>query len=347
MLTNAFHLNVEAAVGNDLLGARETKEPAVIIDVGECPVLEALLHEQQSLVLSEQQLAIGSPYFTALTSAKSWMGVPIVVGGRTLGFCGLTKGESGFFTAEHMRLADTVVAQASVAIQNAALFQQVQSSGERLQWLSRRLVQVQENERKAVARELHDQAGQALTSLKIGLRQLGHEVSQTPGLEVSIAELYKITDLVLDDLHRLAVNLRPAMLDQLGLVVAISDHVANLNQQQQLHVQFEAIGFGDQARLPADVETALYRIVQEALTNVVRHAGASRVDLLLHLYLDRVRLTIEDDGVGFDAESATGPGHLGLLGMRERCEMLEGRLEVESTPGQGTTLVAELSRERG
>ncbi len=345
LLVDDAYLNVEIAAGDDPWRELDSVRQLPMIDVTDCSLIQTLMKEGRSTIVEDSNLVENSPYFAALGSFQSWLGVPIVVGDSVVGLCGLQKRTEGHFTAEHVRLAEAVVAQAALAIQNATLFQQVKTGSERLQLLSHRLVQIQENERKAVARELHDQAGQVLTSLKIGLRQLSNDLNDPEALGAKLSELYAVTDSVFDDLHRLAMNLRPATLDHLGLVAAICDHVANLNQQYESQIRFEVMGMDEPIRLAADLETALYRVVQEALTNVVRHAEASRVDLLLHFYPDQVRLTIEDNGVGFDRRVAMKSSQMGMLGMRERCEMLGGRLEVESIPNAGTTIVAELPRE--
>jgi signal transduction histidine kinase len=271
----------------------------------------------------------------------SWLAVPIVAGGRGLGFCVLEKHEPDGFTPDHSGLAGAVVGQAAVAIQNAWLFQQVRAGHDRLQSLSHRLVETQENERLYVARELHDEAGQMLASLLLGLRVLESNAADPPAVLAAAQELRQIANTVQENLHRLAMDLRPASLDQLGLVAALNAFAHHVRDRDGIQVQFKALGWSDE-RLSPEIEVSVYRIVQEALTNIVRHAHATRVDLLLQRTDTHVVLTVEDDGVGFDPEAATYGSHLGLAGMRERCEMLGGKLVIESIPGDGTTLVAEL-----
>jgi signal transduction histidine kinase len=150
------------------------------------------------------------------------------------------------------------------------------------------------------------------------------------------------TDAVIDGLHRLAVDLRPASLDHLGLEVALRQYTRSVGTSFGLAVRFKARGLKSE-RLPAALETALYRIVQEAMTNVVRHARATRVDVLVELRGDRVTLMIEDDGIGFDPEASQVGEHFGLLGIRERAEALGGTLTVESSPGAGSTVVVEVA----
>jgi len=136
------------------------------------------------------------------------------------------------------------------------------------------------------------------------------------------------------------MDLRPVTLDHLGLVAALEQYVGNL-PSDRLTVRFKAVGF-DHDRLPRDVETSLYRIVQEALTNVLCHAHASHVGILLERAADRVRLFVEDDGIGFSPEVIERTDRLGLVGMRERAEMLGGSLTIESTPGRGTSVIVEV-----
>jgi signal transduction histidine kinase len=155
-----------------------------------------------------------------------------------------------------------------------------------------------------------------------------------------VAELKKMANSISENLHRLARDLRPASLDYLGLVAALRQYAHDFGQQHNLAMHFEAVGFNDR-RLPATVETNLYRIVQEALTNIVRHAQATRVDIFLEQRSDQIILIVEDNGVGFDTEPIKQQGRLGLLGMQERTEMLNGVLAIESTIGTGTTIYVE------
>ena len=219
---------------------------------------------------------------------------------------------------------------------------QMEASKAHLRLLSRRLVEAQERERRHIARELHDEAGQALLSLRYGLRLLERDVADGGDVAERVTELLRTTDAVIDGLHRLAADLRPASLDHLGLEAALRQHARATAGTHGLHVRFKARGFTGE-RLPAVVETALFRVVQEAVTNVVRHARARRVDVLLEHRGDRVLAMVEDDGIGFEPESAQDGEHYGLLGLRERAEALGGSLTVESAPGSGTTIVVEVA----
>ena len=245
-------------------------------------------------------------------------------------------------SGDDARIAELLAAQAALAVDNARLHEQALAAKGRLQTMSRRLVEAQERERRHIARELHDEAGQALASLRFGLRQLENEASEGGNVPARVAELLRTTDAVIDGLHRLAADLRPASLDHVGLDAALRQYARSTAATYGLAVRFKARGFGGE-RLPAVVETALFRVVQEAVANVVRHARANRIDVLLELRGDRVVAMVEDDGVGFDPEAVEDGEHFGLVGARERAEALGGSLTVESAPGAGTTVVVEVS----
>ncbi|HEX9118251.1 MAG TPA: sensor histidine kinase, partial [Anaerolineae bacterium] len=229
---------------------------------------------------------------------------------------------------------------------NARLFQQIDAARRQLQALSRRLVDIQEEERRYIARELHDEAGQELTSLLVGLGLLGRELADRPSLLARVQELKEMTDGIMANLHRLSVRLRPAVLDRLGLVPALRQHVETFLEENGLTGEFATVGL-DNVKLSPEVEITVYRVVQEALTNIARHAQASHVDVLLEKRDSdggepRVLAIIEDDGVGFDPVEAAQRGRLGVFGMEERAQVLGGSFQVESMPGAGTTVFVEI-----
>ena len=191
-----------------------------------------------------------------------------------------------------------------------------------------------------LSRELHDESGQLLAALTVQLGLLEREAHDPTMIHSRAAELKSTANAIQENLHRLAVNLRPASLDHLGLVTTLQQFIQEFSRQYSIKVDFETVGMQEK-RLPIEVETALFRIVQESLTNVVLHAQAARVDVLLSLTGKRVSAIIEDNGVGFIPASAMVEDHLGLFGMRERVEMLGGTFTIESSPGKGTTVKAE------
>jgi signal transduction histidine kinase len=311
-------------------------------DAREIHCLEEVISTRKSLLIRDIRDYPGwTPVFTR-EIIRNWLGIPMLTGGNTIGVLALANTRPDVFSAEHVRLAEAIVAQAAVAIQNAWLFEQVRAGHERLQSLSRRLVEVQESERRYIARELHDEASQALTALMFGLSLLEQDANQPEILQKRVAELKRLTDGVLEDLHRLAIGLRPASLDYLGLVPALEQLVQTSAERYPVNFRFKTAGLTQEDRLPDYVETSLYRIVQEALTNAVRYAKAQNIDVILELRDGKVLVMVEDDGVGFETAEMHKSGHLGLMGIQERAQMLAGTVEIESSPGCGTTVVVEV-----
>jgi signal transduction histidine kinase len=207
------------------------------------------------------------------------------------------------------------------------------------------VIAAQEEERKRVARELHDSTSQSLTSLLIGLRTL-EDTCQLCRKQTGVSELRSIAGKTLDDVHTLALQLRPSVLDDLGLPEAIKRHVADCQKRYHLNIDLAITGL-DTKRLPPEIETALYRIIQEGLTNVIRHAEATTASIFIEYSDSRVLAIIEDDGKGFDTSVARHEeGHLGLYGIRERAELLSGQVTIESEPGCGTSLYIEIPIEK-
>lgn len=203
-----------------------------------------------------------------------------------------------------------------------------------------------EDERRRIAMEIHDGVGQSLTLLVSGLRFLK---DYTEDAEISRrgGELRDLADRALKDAKQLSLNLRPSMLDDLGLAPAINRIVADVRQLHALAVSVDVDSAADR-RLPAAVETALFRICQEALANIVRHAKATQTSIRLEIEHNCVILEVTDNGCGIDSrqlEKAT-VGHLGLLGMRERAALLGGELRIDSTVGRGTRIIARIPIER-
>jgi signal transduction histidine kinase len=269
--------------------------------------------------------------FTRRLGARTGLFVPLIVRGQPIGVVMAhdREGTDPRFTDEDLRLAETFAERAAVA---ADLSTRVARDA------LARVVDAQELERKRLARELHDETGQSLTSMLLALRAI--EEAKTPDETREATD--QLREQIVDTLHdvrRLAVELRPKALDDFGLVPALERLTTTFTEQTAIPVEFEAM-LGDTRLAPA-VETALYRIVQEALTNVIKHSRASGVSVLLRRKPDSVAAVIEDDGQGFDVDE-TRDGGLGLIGMRERIELIDGRLLVESSSSGGTSVVAEV-----
>jgi PAS domain S-box-containing protein len=225
--------------------------------------------------------------------------------------------------------------------------QRKQVEAERVELL-RRLVSAQEDEQRRISRELHDQMGQSLAALLLGLKTLKDSVSEEPTLE-SIHHLQEITNRIADEMHSLIRELRPTALDDLGLQTALANYLEEWSQRSSVTIDFHANGLLDQ-RLGTQLESTIYRIVQEAVNNTIKHAKAQNISIILEKRGDRVLLIVEDDGIGFDAEALLNTPvrnrRFGLLGMQERVALVGGSLSIESTPGVGTTVLVHIDMSR-
>ena len=287
-------------------------------------VLERRRSDRVDSVLDDPEV---DRVFTRRVDARAGLWVPLLVQDRPIGVISAydkLSAPDARFTDDDVRLAEIFATRAAVAVE---LSERVERDA------LRRIVSAQELERQRLARELHDETGQALTSILLGLKQL--EGKEAPEAVAALRELVVAT---LKDVRRLAVELRPKVLDDFGLVPALERLTQGFGEQTGIAVDLEAGAIAE--RLPLEVETAIYRIVQEALTNVVKHARAQRVSVLVTRVDGKIKAVIEDDGGGFDpAESGEG---IGLVGMRERIKLLDGTLAVESSATSGTTIAAEV-----
>jgi signal transduction histidine kinase len=292
-------------------------------------VLQRRRSERVDFVLDDPEL---DQQVARRMSVRSALYVPLVAEGRSIGVVvahDKLGGPTSSFTDEDVRLAESLATRAAIAVH---LSQRVSRDA------VRRVVEAQEQERARLARELHDETGQALTSILLGLKSLDDRAAADSD-RAAVTELRELVVSTLQNVRRLAVELRPATLDDFGLVPAIERLRDVVEAQAGISVDIRS-DLGD-ARLPSDVETALYRIVQEAFTNVLKHASASRVSVRLDRRADRVTLIVHDDGRGFDPATAR-EGSLGLVGMRERAALLGGHLTTESSEDAGTMIKAEV-----
>jgi len=311
--------NARALVGTQL--ALRGSKVGRVLERGRSERVDSLLDDPEV----DQRAARAMGATTALY-------VPLVVHGRAIGVIAAHDklGDDPRFGDEDLRLAESLAQRAAVAVD---LSERVSRDA------VRRVVEAQELERRRLARELHDETGQALTSILLGLKTLEQSIESEEG-RTAAADVRSIVVSTLRDVRRLAVELRPAALDDFGLVPALERLADTYRQQSSLEIDLE-LQLGP-ARLPGEVETTLYRIVQEALTNVAKHAQAGRVSILLRRKDEGAVVVIEDDGTGFDAGAARHESGLGLTGMRERLGLVGGQLRIETAPGRGTTVVAEV-----
>ena len=278
-----------------------------------------------------------------LRDAGLSLAVPLLSGDRLQGILTLGAKRSGeLYTQEEIETLATLAHSATLALENARLHE------ERLAILRQQLAQVtqaQEEERQRIARELHDGVGPALASMNLRLRTTRKLLERDQ--DAAARELEELADLSQDnvrDIRRMIYDLRPAALDELGLVPALRQYLNRCQREYHLQIGFSA---SEAERLPAPVETALFRIVQEAVNNVVKHAGARRVEVSLARDDGFVALGVADDGQGFDPSAPRSGQHIGLSSMRERVVQLGGRFELQSGEGQGTVLNAWLPVEAG
>ncbi len=207
-----------------------------------------------------------------------------------------------------------------------------------------RLVFAQEDERRRIAREMHDQFGEQLTALNLRIRLLKEACGDHPGLSEQVVALEDVAQRLDRDVDQLVWELRPTALDDLGLRAALANYINDWSRRAHVSAQLHTTGLLDD-RLPSETETALYRIAQEALTNVAKHSQAKNVEVILERRRDHVLLIVEDDGVGFDPSGAAGVAGqgFGLLGMRERAGLIGATLQIESSVGAGTTIFVRIA----
>lgn len=215
---------------------------------------------------------------------------------------------------------------------------------EELRHLSRRLLSAQEEERKKISRELHDVIAQTLTGINVRLAALKSQtIASASDLHKKIAVTQRLVQKSVDIVHRFARDLRPAVLDDLGLIPALRSHMKSFTERTGIRVAFAA--FAGVEKLSGACRTVLYRVVQEALTNIARHSKASHAKVSIHSHEDVVRMEVHDNGKGFQVEGAVfakSSKRLGLLGMRERVETVGGTFCVLSAPGKETTIRVEI-----
>jgi signal transduction histidine kinase len=274
---------------------------------------------------------------------------PLLAQGELFGSVQMVAPTLELFDSMYMPVLREVLDSLAIGVRQARLFEQVGNGRERLQELASRLVAAQELERRQIARELHDQIGQNLAVLNMNLTnvrsQLLHE--SPTRVDARLAEAIRLVEQTVERIRNVMAELRPAILDDFGLVAALRWYTRHFARNTNLAVLLEVEEPVAAPRVPAEIETALFRITQEALTNVIKHAHATLSTLKLTTLGQTIRLEISDDGVGF-ASSASRPRNqrwsLGLMTMQERMEAVGGRLVIDSAPGQGTRIVAEVAR---
>lgn len=333
---------VDEASGDLVVQASTDGETGLRINMADPSAVGWVVKTKQ--ILAEEDVSANPIFNQQLVQRyrmKSGLVVPIIYKDRAIGALAFSETQSQrAFTDIEKMMAQAFAYQAGIAIENARLYEEVRAGRERLRILSRRLVEAQEVERLHISRELHDEIGQALTGLKLTLEISALSPAET--VKTRLDEAKTLIGELLARVRELSLDLRPGMLDDLGLLPALLWHFERYNAQTGVQVDFKCTVLEGQ-RFPPEVETTAYRIVQEALTNVARHAGVGLAAVRLRASQDTLSVQIEDRGIGFNTEAALASGgSSGLTGMYERVALLGGQLTVESTPGVGTRVVAEL-----
>ena len=333
-------------------------DDATVTSIGHLPEGRGLLGK---VVIADQPIrlaAIGadprsSGFPAGHPPMRTFLGVPVMRAGRRYGNLYLTEKTGGQpFDERDEALIMAFAAFAAGAIESSELAEierariaaEEQSRARRA--LLAEVIAAQEAERARVARDLHDDVGQALTSVLLGLRLVEDSLAAPapdPGdARERVADLRELVADALRRARRLAFDLRPTVLDDIGLVPALQRLAGDVEARSGVAVDLAASALDGDRRLDPGIETVVYRVVQEALTNVVRHARAERVSVTVTEQESRVRVLVEDDGVGFDATRGEPHRHLGLDGMAERAGLIGGTVTVQSEPGAGTAVVLEV-----
>jgi signal transduction histidine kinase len=279
---------------------------------------------------------------------RAFISVPLRAKDSVLGVMNVASQIPRRFTKEDLYLMGSVGDQLGIAIEQARLYERLKKARERLRKLARQNLVAEEEERRRIARELHDETSQSLSGLALQLEALIERYTMSGNQDTEfIAGLKKVQSLTVqvhNEVSRVISNLHPALLDTLGLVAAVRQHAENRLQPLNINVSIETKGA--ERRFPADIEVALFRVVQGAIGNIVQHSKAKNASIVLVYQPDEFSLSISDDGQGFDVSEITdveqsGRGR-GLFSMRERIGFLGGTSGVESKMGVGTTLWAKI-----
>jgi len=280
---------------------------------------------------------------------QGFLAVPLKSKDKVIGTLGVAMFYPRHFSSDEIRLLSTIGNQIGVAIENVRLYErereiaaQLRTSAENLRSYVREITRAQEEERKRIARELHDDTAQALALLSRRLDTLSTLNEQMPKIPSQrLEELRELTDSILQGLRRFSRDLRPPVLDDLGLLAALKGLTTDLVKEGGTEATLEVIG--SETRLSPEAELVLFRIAQEALNNVKKHSGASKALITVEFDEGGVGITVRDNGKGFELpdrmEDLAAAGKLGLIGMQERARLLGGSLTVQSRPAEGTTVV--------
>lgn len=310
-------------------------------------------------ILSNKQLSSGKPHIVhrALQTAelspfdcylrqrgvRSFFIVPLHADGKMIGALSVSSFDVDTFLPSHIEDTLAISIPLALLIKNAQLMEQLRTANERLLSLASRLVSAQEDERRRISLELHDEAGQSLTALKLSLALIQTELPEaSASIQTQMREAIALTEKTMNDLRLLAFNLHPPAIEAVGLSQTLHDYCKRLARQTGIEITYRDSHLGS---LPSHVQISIYRVVQEALTNIVKHSGASRVEVRLDNDAEKIRLKVTDNGRGFlpgQTSFPENPAGLGLTGIHERMEALGGSFEIVSHQGTGTQLITRI-----
>lgn len=331
---------VAAATGPSI-GSQKTMRPA--------PLSLYKMYQQSSedaLIIPDvyELPDLHDPNLVSLLEARTFIAVKIQQDAQLIGLLTVSsQNDVKVPTQEDIEFITAIAHQAAIAITNARLFEQLLAGRARLQALSQKLVATQEIERKNLARELHDEIGQMLTSLNISLSmasKAGSSNGNGQSFQLELTRAQELVNKLLQQVRDLSLDLRPALLDDLGLLPALLAYFDRYSNLTNIRVNFKHTGC--EKRFSPETEVTAFRIVQEALTNVARHAEVIDVDVRIWVDPDGIHIQVEDRGVGFDVQKLNYIDSIGISGMRERSILCAGSLEIDSQPGLGTCLTANL-----
>ncbi len=313
-----------------------------LIPLGRYRLLQKILTTKEMVVIGNVAQLPDAQTIPEWHCGHSWLGLPLIADGEALGILIVERTEANEFTRKQCEIAEALAVQVAVAVHNAQLFQEVQMGQQQLRLLTEQLMNAQEEERQRIARELHDEAGQMLTALKVSILTLFDELPVKSRPDHSkLNAVHRLVDETMARIRQLAYGLRPPELDTVGLDVALELLCDEFAQQMGIAIAYDG---QELPKLADAVSISFYRFVQEALTNSAKHAAASHITVSLSANEEVIKVVVHDNGRGFEMPShpvsGAKPLGLGLLGMRERFEALRGQVQIDSAIGEGTTLQA-------
>ncbi len=280
--------------------------------------------------------------FLNLEGLRAYASIPIQSQDKILGVLNIASNEIHRFSSKDIRLLEGIAGEIATSIENVRLQQEIQRKEEIRGELLREIMSIQEEERRRIARELHDETSQSLASLVANLEAVSSKLPPSEDkTKTKIKELQSLSISILDEINRLIYELRPSLLDDLGIVSAIKWLAENNLESVGINTTFKIIG--NQRRLNYELESTVFRVIQEAITNIAKHSKAKNANIILHFKKNAICVNVEDDGRGFDVGNALTskerPRGLGLIGMKERLELMNGTFNIHSSTRSGGTKI--------